>query len=188
MTSNYSGVLPMLNRTILVGRLTKPVELRYTQNGDAVGSFTIAVNRNFKNSQGEREADFINCVIWRKSAEVFNQWTGKGSLVAVDGRLQTRNYQNNQGQTVYVTELVVDEFSFLDSKSDGNTNQQSSGNYRNQMSNNSNRQSNDNQPNFNNNYSNTSHTNFGNANNRFSNNDDPFNNNGIEIKDADLPF
>lgn len=178
----------MINRTVLVGRLTKSVELRYTQNGDAVGSFTIAVNRNFKNSQGEHEADFINCVVWRKSAEVFTKWTSKGSLVAVDGRLQTRNYQNNQGQTVYVTELVVDEFSFLDSKSDGNTNQQNSGNYGNQMNNNSNRQSNANQPNFNNNYSNNNRANFSNNNSQFGNTGDPFNNNGIEIKDDDLPF
>lgn len=184
----------MINRTVLVGRLTKPVELRYTQGGDAVGSFTIAVNRSFKNAQGEREADFINCVIWRKSAEAFNKWTNKGSLVAVDGRLQTRNYQNNQGQTVYVTELVVEEFSFLDSKGDGNTNQQSNSNFSNQRNTNSNYASNTNnrnQPSFNNNgYSNNNRPSFNNSNNQFggNNNNDPFKNNGVDVQDDDLPF
>ncbi|WEV54561.1 single-stranded DNA-binding protein [Leuconostocaceae bacterium ESL0723] len=106
----------MINRVVLIGRLTRDVELRYTQSGVAVGSFTLAVNRQFTNSNGEREADFINCVIWRKSAENFANFTGKGALVAVEGRLQTRNYENNQGQRVYVTEVVVDNFSLLESK------------------------------------------------------------------------
>lgn len=106
----------MINRTVLVGRLTKDVELKYTQSGQAVASFTLAVNRQFTNAQGEREADFIQCVIWRKAAENFKNFTHKGSLVGVDGRIQTRSYDNQQGQRVYVTEVVVDNFSLLESK------------------------------------------------------------------------
>lgn len=106
----------MINRTVLVGRLTKDVELKYTQSGQAVASFTLAVNRQFTNTQGEREADFIQCVIWRKAAENFKNFTHKGSLVGIDGRIQTRSYDNQQGQRVYVTEVVVDNFSLLESK------------------------------------------------------------------------
>lgn len=110
----------MINRTILIGRLTKDVELRHTAKGDAVASFTVAVNRQFTNSQGEREADFINCVMWRKAAESFAKYTHKGSLVGIEGRIQTRSYENQQGQRVYVTEIVADNFSLLDSKPKGN--------------------------------------------------------------------
>lgn len=87
----------MINRVILIGRLTKDPELKYTSSGAAVGSFNLAVNRQFTNANGDREADFINCVIWRKSAENFANFTHKGSLVGIDGRLQTRNYENKQG-------------------------------------------------------------------------------------------
>ncbi len=107
----------MINRVILIGRLTKDPELKYTSSGAAIGSFSLAVNRQFTNSNGDREADFINCVIWRKSAENFANFTHKGSLVGIDGRLQTRNYENQQGQRVYVTEVVVDNFSLLEKKS-----------------------------------------------------------------------
>ena len=110
----------MINRTVLIGRLTRDVELRYTAKGDAVASFTVAVNRQFTNSQGEREADFINCVMWRKAAENFAKYTHKGSLVGIEGRIQTRSYENQQGQRVYVTEIVADNFSLLDSKPKGN--------------------------------------------------------------------
>lgn len=110
----------MINRTILIGRLTKDVELRHTAKGDAVASFTVAVNRQFTNSQGEREADFINCVMWRKAAENFAKYTQKGSLVGIDGRIQTRSYENQQGQRVYVTEIVADNFSLLESKPKNN--------------------------------------------------------------------
>ncbi|MEE6656972.1 single-stranded DNA-binding protein [Pediococcus acidilactici] len=110
----------MINRTILIGRLTKDVELRHTAKGDAVASFTVAVNRQFTNSQGEREADFINCVMWRKAAENFAKYTHRGSLVGIEGRIQTRSYENQQGQRVYVTEVVADNFSLLDSKPKGN--------------------------------------------------------------------
>lgn len=106
----------MINRVILIGRLTKDPELKYTSSGAAVGSFNLAVNRQFTNANGDREADFINCVIWRKSAENFANFTHKGSLVGIDGRLQTRNYENQQGQRVYVTEVVVDNFSLLESR------------------------------------------------------------------------
>ena len=106
----------MINRTVLVGRLTRDPELKRTANDVAVASFTLAVNRQFTNSQGEREADFINCVIWRKAAENFVKFTNKGSLVGIDGRIQTRNYENQQGQRVYVTEVVADNFSLLESR------------------------------------------------------------------------
>lgn len=108
----------MLNRAVLTGRLTKDVDLRYTQGGTAVGSFILAVDRTFKNQQGEREADFVNCVIWRKSAENFANFVHKGSLVGVDGRIQTRNYENQQGTRVYVTEVVIDNFALLQSRND----------------------------------------------------------------------
>jgi len=124
----------MINRTVLVGRLTRDPELRYTQGGTAVASFTLAVNRQFTNSQGEREADFINCVIWRKAAENFAKFTSKGELVGIDGRIQTRNYENKQGQRVYVTEVVVENFSLLESKnidSSNNTNNNPNNQYSN---------------------------------------------------------
>lgn len=108
----------MINRVVLIGRLTRDVELRYTQSGIAVGTFSLAVNRQFTNQAGEREADFINAVIWRKAAENFANFTGKGALVAIEGRLQTRNYENNEGQRVYVTEVVVDNFSLLESRAE----------------------------------------------------------------------
>lgn len=110
----------MINNIVLVGRLTKELDLRYTSNGSAVASFNIAVNRQFTNAKGEREADFINCVIWRKPAENMANFTKKGSLVGLEGRIQTRSYDNQQGQRVYVTEVVVDNFSLLESRSKNN--------------------------------------------------------------------
>ncbi|MED5041086.1 single-stranded DNA-binding protein [Geobacillus stearothermophilus] len=101
-----------MNRVVLVGRLVKDAELRYTPNGTAVASFTLAVNRPFANQQGEREADFINVVAWRKIAENVANHTTKGSLIAVDGRLQTRSYEKD-GRRVYVTEVVADTVQFL---------------------------------------------------------------------------
>lgn len=115
----------MINRVVLTGRLTKDVELRYTQGGAAVGTFNLAVNRRFTNQQGEREADFVSCVIWRKAAETFANYMHKGSLVGIEGRIQTRNYENKQGQRVYVTEVVVEDFSFLESGSKFNQTQSS---------------------------------------------------------------
>lgn len=107
----------MINRVTLTGRLTKDAELKYTSSGTAVASFTIAVNRQFTNAQGEREADFINCVMWRKAAENFCNFTHKGSLVGIDGRIQTRNYENDQGNRVFVTEVLAENFSLLEPKS-----------------------------------------------------------------------
>lgn len=112
----------MINRVVLTGRLTKIMELRYTQSGTAVGSFNLAVNRPFMNAEGEREADFIRCVIWRKAAENLSNFTHKGSLIGIDGRIQTRNYKNNQGQRIYITEVVVDNFSLLESRKEKQNN------------------------------------------------------------------
>ncbi|MCY8268964.1 single-stranded DNA-binding protein SsbA, partial [Bacillus haynesii] len=109
----------MLNRVVLVGRLTKDPELRYTPSGAAVATFTLAVNRTFTNQQGEREADFINCVVWRRQAENVANFLKKGSLAGVDGRLQTRSYENQQGQRVYVTEVQAESVQFLEPKGGG---------------------------------------------------------------------
>lgn len=106
----------MINNVVLVGRLTKDPDLRYTASGSAVATFSLAVNRNFTNQNGEREADFINCVIWRKPAETLANYTRKGSLIGVVGRIQSRNYENQQGQRVYVTEVVCENFQMLESK------------------------------------------------------------------------
>lgn len=151
----------MINRVVLTGRLTRNPELKTTQNGLSVASFTIAVNRQFIDSNGNREADFINCVIWKKSAENLCKYTHKGSLIGIDGRLQTRSYDNNNGQKVFVTEVVVDSFSLLEPKNESQTNNQSS----------------------NNGYSNSSNTNAATE-------PDPFASSGdsISISDDDLPF
>lgn len=106
----------MLNSVSLTGRLTRDVDLRYTQSGTAVGSFTLAVDRKFKSKNGERETDFVNCQIWRKSAENFANFTKKGSLVGVEGHIQTRTYDNAQGQKVFVTDVIVDNFALLESR------------------------------------------------------------------------
>lgn len=136
----------MINNVTVVGRLTRAVDLRYTSNGTAYASFTLATDRDFKNQNGEKETDFINCVMWRKPAENLANYTKKGSLIGVEGRIQTRNYDNQQGQRVYVTEVLAEKFSFLESskKDDNgvlnnegtntleiNKNQNSSGNFAN---------------------------------------------------------
>jgi single-strand DNA-binding protein len=111
----------MLNRVILIGRLTKDPELRYTPAGVAVTQFTLAVDRPFTSSQTrEREADFINIVTWRQLAETCANYLRKGRLTAVEGRLQIRNYDNNEGRKVYVTEVVADNVRFLESSGAGN--------------------------------------------------------------------
>jgi len=110
-------VTQLLNRVVLVGRLTRDPELRYTPNGVAVANFTLAVNRPFSNQQGERDADFINCVVWRKPAENVANFLKKGSLAGVDGRVQTRSYDNNEGRRVFVTEIVAESVQFLEPKS-----------------------------------------------------------------------
>ncbi|HIW72420.1 MAG TPA: single-stranded DNA-binding protein [Candidatus Levilactobacillus faecigallinarum] len=121
----------MINRATLTGRLTKDIDLKYTQSGTAVATFTLAVERRFKNQNNERETDFIQCVIWQKSAETFSQYMHKGSLVGIEGRIQTRNYENQQGQRVYVTEVIVENFSFLESKQDNRGANNNVGNYYN---------------------------------------------------------
>lgn len=106
----------MINNVVLIGRLTRDVELRYTPSNVAVATFNLAVNRNFKNQDGEREADFINCVMWQKSAENLASWTRKGMLIGATGRIQTRSYENQQGQRVYVTEVVAETFQVLEKR------------------------------------------------------------------------
>ncbi|WLR41872.1 single-stranded DNA-binding protein [Bacillus carboniphilus] len=170
----------MLNRVVLVGRLTKDPELRYTPNGVAVATFTLAVNRTFTNQQGEREADFINCVVWRRQAENVANFLNKGSLAGVDGRLQSRSYEDQSGRRVFVTEVVGDSVQFLEPKNSNNA------------GNNNNR----------NNYGRQDENPFGgggsdfnsqpsqNQNKRTNLNEDPFANDGkpIDISDDDLPF
>ncbi|MBC5638508.1 MULTISPECIES: single-stranded DNA-binding protein [Ornithinibacillus] len=162
----------MLNRVVLVGRLTKDPDLRYTPNGVAVANFTVAVNRPFSNQQGNREADFINCVIWRRPAETLANYMKKGSLIGVDGRIQTRSFEGQDGKMVYITEVVADSVQFLESKGSsqgqgrGGQDSYSPGFQQNQ---NQNRNQNQNQNQF---------------------EDDPFKDNGepIDISDDDLPF
>lgn len=160
----------MMNRIVLVGRLTKDPDLRYTPAGVAVATFTLAVNRPFKNAQGEQEADFINCVVWRKPAENVANFLKKGSMAGVDGRVQTRNYEGNDGKRVYVTEIVAESVQFLEPKQnavEGSTpnNNQNEANYSNNNKNGSYRASS-------------------------SQNSDSFANEGkpIDISDDDLPF
>ncbi len=174
----------MMNRVVLVGRLTRDPELKYTPSGVAVATFTLAVNRTFTNAQGEREADFINCVVWRKPAENVANFLKKGSLAGVDGRVQSRSYEGQDGKRVYVTEIVAESVQFLEPR---NSNQERSGgqsdfnggNQRSQGSSynqNQNQSQNQNQRNQNSNYTRVD--------------EDPFANDGrpIDISDDDLPF
>lgn len=111
-----------MNRFIGVGRLTKDVNLKYLESGKAVGNFTIAINRQFKNKQtGETDADFINCVVWDKAAENLAKYMRKGSQIGVDGRLQSRTYKDKEDKTVFITEVVADSVQFLETKSEPNT-------------------------------------------------------------------
>ncbi|EUJ17419.1 single-stranded DNA-binding protein [Listeria aquatica] len=169
----------MMNRVVLVGRLTRDPELRYTPAGVAVATFTLAVNRTFTNQQGEREADFINCVVWRKPAENVANFLKKGSLAGVDGRVQTRNYEGQDGKRVYVTEVVAESVQFLEPKNathnggNGGYQGNSGGGYSN---NNAGGGYNQNQQ--------SSSQSYDRANN------DPFASDGkpIDISDDDLPF
>lgn len=117
----------MINRVVLTGHLTKDPELKTTQSGLSVVQFVIGVQRQFARKDGEREADFISCVAWRKTAENIAKYFKKGQLIGVDGRIQTRSYDNRDGQRVYVTEVVVDNFSFL-----GGSDKDSQGSHNNQ--------------------------------------------------------
>ncbi|GAX07546.1 MAG TPA: single-stranded DNA-binding protein [Lactobacillus sp.] len=174
----------MINRAVLTGRLTRDVDLRYTPSGAAVGNFTLAVDRQFTNQNNEREADFINCVIWRKSAENFANFTHKGALVGIDGRIQTRNYENQQGQRVYVTEVVVENFALLEPRSANNNagNANNGGNHNAPTGN---------APQNTNPFGDPNTNGAANNNQNTGNNQaDPFANNGdsIDISDDDLPF
>ena len=153
----------MINRSVLVGRLTRDSELRYTNGGAAVATFTIAVNRQFTNQNGEREADFISCVIWRKAAENFTNFTHKGSLIGIDGHIQTRNYENQQGTRIYVTEVVVDNFSLLESRAESEHHQSANSN---------------------------GHSSIHSNNRKYDNDQNQYGNNGgqIDISSDDLPF
>lgn len=132
----------MINNVVLVGRMTRDAELRYTQSNQAVATFTLALNRNFKNQNGERETDFINCVIWRQQAENLANWAKKGALIGITGVIQTRNYENQQGQRVYVTEVIANSFQLLESRNSQNQ----SGNF--QTGNSSNYGNTNSMPNF----------------------------------------
>lgn len=105
-----------MNKSILIGRLTKDIDLRYTASNVAVANFTLAVNRAFSNQDGEKETDFINCVCFKKQAENLKKYISKGGLIAVEGRIQTRNYDDKDGKKVYVTEVVADNVQFLETK------------------------------------------------------------------------
>lgn len=158
----------MLNRVILIGRLTRDPELRYTPSGVAVTRFSLAVNRHYTNQQGEREADFINIVTWRGLAENCANYLRKGSLVAVDGRLQTGKYENQEGRTVYTTDVVAEDVRFLEPKNRSESHSDFGGGS------------------FGGNAS------YGGGNNQYSRKqtDDPFADDGqpIDISDDDLPF
>lgn len=117
-----------MNKVVLIGRLTRDPELRYTGNNTPVASFTLAVNRTFANQAGERETDFLNIVVWRKQAENVKNYLSQGSQVAVEGRIQTRSYDGQDGQKRYVTEIVADNVEFLGSKSNSNSSNQSTSN------------------------------------------------------------
>lgn len=110
----------MINRAVVCGRLVRDPELRRTQNGTPVTSFTLAVNRTFKNADGQQEADFLNCVAWNKTAEIVDQYCSKGNLVGVEGRLQSRSYQDNQGNNRTVVEIIADQVQFMQSKDSSN--------------------------------------------------------------------
>ncbi len=168
----------MINNVVLVGRMTRDAELRYTPSNQAVATFTLAVNRNFKNQNGEREADFINCVIWRQQAENLANWAKKGTLVGVTGRIQTRNYENQQGQRVYVTEVVADNFQILESRATREG--QSGGSYNGEFNNNSS-------------FGGSSNGGFSSQpsqqTSNFGRDESPFgNSNPMDISDDDLPF
>lgn len=119
-----------MNNVNLIGRLTKAPELKQTASNTSVLTGTLAVDRAFKNQNGEREADFINIVAWRQTAEIIAKYCGKGSRIGIVGRIQTRNYENQQGQRVYVTEVEAEHVELLDSKND---NQQGQSNGYNQQ-------------------------------------------------------
>lgn len=163
----------MINRTVLVGRLVRDPEYRTTPSGVQVATFTLAVNRTFTNQQGEREADYINCVVFRKTAENVNQYLSKGKLAGVDGRLQSRSYENNEGKKVFVTEVVCDNVQFLEPKDSQN----GSNSYQNGTS----------YQKGNNYTQNNQNVQQGQNKAKYDQQNNPFNN-GSDFNDGDLPF
>lgn len=107
-----------MNKVCLTGRTTKDIELKYNQNNVAITSFNLAVTRKFKNQNGEYESDFINCIAYKSTAELLNKYVKKGDLLGIEGRIQTRNYEDKDGKRVYVTEVIVDSIDFLQSRKD----------------------------------------------------------------------
>ena len=168
-----------MNKAILIGRLTRDPELRYTSSGRAVCQFSIEINRTYTNQQGQRETDFINCVVWDKQAENLAKYVTKGRLVAVDGRIQTRNYDNNEGKKVYVTEVLANSIQFLESKNSAQGNDIGGQNPFDSMP----------EPTYPTNSVNNTSMNT-NTDNGVSVEKDPFESFGesIEISDNDLPF
>lgn len=163
----------MINSVTLVGRLTKDPELRTTPSGVEVGNFTLAVNRTFTNQNGERDADFINCIVFRKQAVNVNQYTSKGKLAGVVGRLQTRSYDNKEGQKIFVTEVVCDNVQFLEPKDSQN----GSNSYQNETS----------YQKGNNYTQNSQNVQQGQNKAKYDQQNNPFNN-GSDFDDTDLPF
>jgi single-strand DNA-binding protein len=108
-----------MNKVMLLGRLAKEPELRYTQTGTPVATFTLATNRKYAAQNGEREADFINCVAWQKSAEFVANYFKKGQQMALEGRIQVRSYDDNDGQRKWVTEVIAEQIEFVGAKADG---------------------------------------------------------------------
>jgi single-strand DNA-binding protein len=110
-----------MNKVVLLGRLTKDIEVRYTESGTAVGNLTLAVKRRIKNTDGEYESDFINCVCWKETAETMNKYLKKGDPVLVEGRIQTRNFEDKDGNKRYATEVVIEHMDFVSSKKEQTT-------------------------------------------------------------------
>ena len=126
----------MVNQVVLVGRITRDIEMKVTSSNREVVSFSIAVNRNFKNANGEYDADFINCVAFGQQAKFMDNYLSKGRLISVVGRISTRNYENNQGQRVYVTEVIVDQISPLESRNSNQGSNQSQNDFEQPVQNN----------------------------------------------------
>lgn len=153
----------MINNVTLQGKLGKDIDLKYTQSGKAVGTTSIAVERDFKNANGEKETDWVNLVFWGKTAETVANYFRKGDEILVVGRIQTRSYEDNSGSRKYVTEVVADKFSFTTGRKSQNT--QDGGVSNSQTTNNANAQQ-----------------------NRNNVQSDPFSNSSIDIDSQDLPF
>lgn len=113
-----------MNKIILIGRMTKDIEIRYTQNQREVGNFDLAVNRNYKSANGEYDTDFFKCIAWGNLAKTIHTYTSKGSQIVIEGRVENRTYQANDGTNRYVTEVVVEGMQLLDSKKNNTTNNQ----------------------------------------------------------------